>query len=118
MKRPIKIAIWSVATLSVISLALWGVLIWSPSSGSASTVEQRELSADELSQSMNHLNPIIRVIAGFTASSYGGWHGDGGSVDIYLVDPSSTDELIAGLKRFHEAKSSPSLLILFPLLIL
>jgi hypothetical protein len=104
MKRPIKIAIWSVATLSVIGLALWGLLFWSLSSGSDSTVEQRELSADELSQSMKHLNPNIRVIAGFTASSYGGWHGDGGSVDIYIVDPSGTDELIAGLKSYHESK--------------
>ena len=104
MKRPVKIAIWSATTLSVIGLALWGILLWSLSSGSSSTVEQRELPASELSQSLKHLNPNIGVIAGYTASSYGGWHGDGGSVDIYLVDPSDTDELIAGLKRFHESK--------------
>lgn len=53
---------------------------------------------------MKHLNPGIRVMAGFEASKYGGWHGDGGSIDIYLVEPSGTDELIAGLKRFHEEK--------------
>lgn len=104
MKRPVKIAIWSVATLFVIGLTLWGFLLLSLSSGSAPTVERRKLSTSELSQSMKHLNPNIRVLAGFTASSYGGLHGDGGSVDIYLVDPSGTDELIAGLKRFHEAK--------------
>ena len=104
MKRPVKIAIWSVATLFVIGLTLWGILLWSLSSGSGSNVEKRELSTSELSQSMKHLNPNILVLAGFTASSYGGWHGDGGSVDIYLVDPTGTDELIAGLKRFHEAK--------------
>lgn len=104
MKRHVKIAIWSVATVFVIGLALWGILLGSLSSGSDSTVEKRELSASELSQSMKHLNPDIHVIAGFTASSSGGWHGDGGSVEIYLVDPSGIDELIAALKRFHEAK--------------
>jgi hypothetical protein len=104
MKRPVKIAIWSVATFAAVGFALWVILLWGLRSGSGSTVEKHELSAGELSQSMRHLNPGIRVIAGFTASSYGGWHGDGGSVEIYLVDPSGADELIAGLKRFHEAK--------------
>ncbi len=104
MKRPVKIAIWSVATVSAVGLALLVVLLWGLRSDSDSTVEKRELSAGELSQSMKHLNPGIRVIAGFTAGSYGGWHGDGGGVEIYLVDPGGTDALIAGLKRFHEEK--------------
>ena len=108
MKRPIKIAIWSVATVFAVGLALWIILLWSLSSSSGSTVEKRELSAGELSGIMAHLNPKVRVIAGFQASSYGGWHGDGGSVDIYLVDPSGTDDLIVGLKRFHEAKRKES----------
>lgn len=104
MKRPIKIAIWSVATIFALGLTLWVLLLWNLSSGSGSTVERRELSAEELAQSMKHLAPSIRVISGFEASSYGGWHGDGGSIDIYHVEPSGTDELIAGLKRFHEEK--------------
>ncbi len=104
MKRPIKIAIWSVATIFALGLTLWVILLWNLSSGSGSTVETRELSAEELAQSMKYLAPSIRVISGFEASSYGGWHGDGGSIDIYHVEPSGTDELIAGLKRFHAEK--------------
>jgi hypothetical protein len=104
MKRPVKIAIWRVATVSAVGLALVVILLWNSRAGLGSTVEKRELSPGELSQSLKHLNPDIRVIAGFRASSYDGWHGDGGSVDIYLVAPSGTDELIAGLRRFHEAK--------------
>jgi hypothetical protein len=80
------------------------ILYWLFLSGTESTVEKRELSGSELSVSLKHLNSDIHVIAGFTASSYDGFHGDGGSVDIYLIDPSGADELIAGLKRFHEAK--------------
>jgi|GEM_PF-6948083 len=104
MKRPIKIAIWSVAGITALALSLWLLLLWNLTRDSGSTVETRELSSDELSQSMKHLNPSIMVIDGFEASSYGGWHGDGGSVDIYHVTPSGTDGLIAGLKRFHEEK--------------
>ena len=104
MKRPIKIAIWSLGVVSSLVLLAWLFLIWSISNDSKSQVEARVLAPNELSESMKHLNPSIRVIAGFSASEYGGWHGDGGSVDIYLVNPEDTDELIAGLKRFHEEK--------------
>jgi len=104
MKRPIKIALWSVGAVSVVSLSLWLLLVWGISTSSRSTPETRVLTDEELSQSLKHLNPAIRVIAGFQASEFDGWHGDGGSVDIYLVDPSGTEELIAGLKRFHDGK--------------
>jgi len=104
MKRPVRIVLWSGATVLAVGLSLWLLLIWNAFRGADSTVETRELSAGELSQSLRHLNPDIRVVAGFEAASYGGWHGDGGSLAIFHVEPSGTGELIAGLKRFHEEK--------------
>ena len=104
MKHPFKILIWSVGAITAACLLLWVLLISSISGSSSSVVETRVLSEKELSQSMKHLNPNVRVYAGFTASQYGGWHGDGGSADVYLIEPSGTVELIAGLKRFHEEK--------------
>ena len=86
MKRPIKNAIWSLGVVFSLVLLAWLFLIWSISNDSKSQVEARVLAPNELSESMKHLNPSIRVIAGFSASEYGGWHGDGGSVDIYLVN--------------------------------
>ena len=62
----------------------------------------RTLPSEQLASCLTHLNPNIRVTAGFEASCYGGLHGDGGSVTIYLVDPAGTDDLIRGLKQFHE----------------
>jgi hypothetical protein len=104
MSRPIKIAIWSIAAIFFLGLSLWFLSLWTLTRDSESIVETREFSAEELSQSMKHLDPSIRVIDGFEASSHGGWHGDGGSVVIYHVAPNGTDGLIAGLKRFHEEK--------------
>ena len=100
-----KIVFWIFGPIIALSLALWLILIvLDMSSSSDSTAKSRALTEDELSQSLNHLSPGIRLIAGFEASEYGGWHGDGGSVSIYLANPDDTDALIAGLKKFHKAK--------------
>jgi hypothetical protein len=67
-------------------------------------VKTRELTSAELAGHLTHLNPKIRVLAGFEVSEYGGWHGDGGRIMIYLVAPAGMVDLVAGLRRFHEAK--------------
>ena len=55
----------------------------------------------DLEGHLTHLDPSIRVIRGFYASSYEGLHGDGESVKAYIIDTEGIDALIAGLKRFH-----------------
>jgi hypothetical protein len=103
MKRRLKIAIWISVGVVGLCFTIWILLYLRVASDfGAARDKGSEIPAHQLVESLNHLNPTIHVLAGFEASSYGGWHGDGGSVDIYLIDPSGIEQLIAGLKRYHD----------------
>ena len=104
MKRLIKRTIAGICIALAVCLSVWLYFFWSLLHGTRQMTETRTLPAEELSHCLTHLNPAIRVTAGFEASSYGGLHGDGGCVTIYLVDPDGTEELIKGLKQFHEVQ--------------
>lgn len=104
MKSPARIALWMMGTMFAVIVSLPFIGLLDLAIGTRGTEKTREIPAEELSHRLKHLSPNIRVADGFEASSYDGWHGDGGSITIYHIDPSGTDELIAGLKLFFEEK--------------
>jgi hypothetical protein len=104
MKRDYKITLWIFGCLTTLGLLLIAAFSWSLSTSSPSEIVTRELSDQELHRALGHLSSDIEVTAGFEASEYGGWHGDGGRVTIYLIDPNKAEGLLNGIKSFHQQK--------------
>lgn len=102
MRRSWKICIWIVTLLGGLTLvagfSLWCLLIYS----SRQQEGVRQFRSNELPGRLNHFDPSIRLVGGFEASSYGGWHGDGSNTSIYLIAPEDIDRLIEGLERYHD----------------
>jgi len=104
MKRGYKITLWILGCLTILGLLLVAAFSWSLSTSSPPEIVARELTEDKLSNALSHLCPDIQVSGGYEASEYGGWHGDGGSVTIYLIDPAKAEKLLSEIKSFHQHK--------------
>lgn len=101
LARSIKLALCGIGAVLALCSSVFLIMICAFSCDSSYSVsETRVLTRNEL-RSLNRYDPSIRVLAGFEASEYGGWHGDGGSIEIYLFEPSRTERLISQLKIIH-----------------
>jgi hypothetical protein len=105
MKRPIKIALWTVASIAVTGFLIYSALMGIMLHDSHEQTAAGEKTSKDLVNILRHFDPSVRVLGAFEASSYGGWHGDGGSVTIYLIDPSGVDALIAGIDRYRQTQN-------------
>jgi len=95
MKRGYKITIWILSICTTIGIGLVALFNWSLARSAPDEIIAREMSAQEISTGFNSFNSKIKIKAGFKASEYGGWHGDGGSVKIYLIDAIRVDDFLA-----------------------
>ncbi|MEM9080348.1 MAG: hypothetical protein AAGC74_06610 [Verrucomicrobiota bacterium] len=94
---------------AIITLLGCGILLWNFftvfAAAKANEIDRSEIIETETL--LKHFVSDIEVERAFRASKYGGIHGDGTAVEVYLFEPKFSNELQASL-AIHHRKRDPS----------
>jgi hypothetical protein len=92
-------ALISGATLLIIAGAAYLIFMWRfLAAGDRQESASEIVITPEYLQSMRSAGYPISISRAFQASSYGGWHGDGASLEVYRYPASESAALLAALK--------------------